>query len=96
MLVLTGQDLCTASFMTGPMAALHGRVKVWEIPVNWMLVFFGNLAGGLTFVAFLGESCNPPFVLCSRNRPLVGLVQWSRHLCVLSVGCCLQDEPGLG
>lgn len=55
MLVLTGQDLCTANFMVVPMAWMKGRVSFWEIPVNWIFVFFGNLAGALTFVAFLAH-----------------------------------------
>jgi formate/nitrite transporter FocA (FNT family) len=55
MLVLTGQDLCTANFMVVPMAWMKGRVRLWEIPVNWIFVFFGNLAGALTFVAFLAH-----------------------------------------
>lgn len=38
------------------MALLKRRIRVWELPVNWLIVFFGNLAGALTFVAFLGES----------------------------------------
>lgn len=56
MLVLTGQDLCTANFMVVPMALMKGRIKMWELPVNWLIVFFGNLAGALTYVAFLGMS----------------------------------------
>jgi formate/nitrite transporter FocA (FNT family) len=55
MLVLTGQDLCTANFMVVPMAWMKGRVRFWEIWVNWLIVFFGNLAGALTFVAFLAH-----------------------------------------
>lgn len=40
------------------MAALNGRIRVWEIPVNWILVFFGNLCGVLIYIELLGE-CLP-------------------------------------
>jgi formate/nitrite transporter FocA (FNT family) len=56
MLVLTGQDLCTANFMLVGMTCLKKKTKLWELPVNWIIVFFGNLAGALSFVAFLGKS----------------------------------------
>jgi len=59
MLVLTGQDLCTANFMLVGMTCLKKKTKLWELPVNWIIVFFGNLAGALSFVAFLGKSMTP-------------------------------------
>jgi formate/nitrite transporter FocA (FNT family) len=37
------------------MALMKGRIKVWELPVNWLIVFFGNLAGALCLDAFMGE-----------------------------------------
>lgn len=36
------------------MTCLKGKTKLWELPVNWTIVFFGNLAGALSFVAFMG------------------------------------------
>lgn len=39
------------------MAIMKGKLKLWELPVNWLIVFFGNLAGMLCYVAFIGESC---------------------------------------
>lgn len=36
------------------MALLRRRIKTWELPVNWLIVFFGNLAGALCYVAFMG------------------------------------------
>lgn len=38
-----------------PMALMKGRIKVWELPLNWIIVFFGNLAGALCFTAFMGQ-----------------------------------------
>jgi formate/nitrite transporter FocA (FNT family) len=37
-----------------PMALMKGRIKVWELPLNWLIVFFGNLAGALCLDAFMG------------------------------------------
>ncbi|KAL7420620.1 hypothetical protein Q5752_004571 [Cryptotrichosporon argae] len=55
MLFLTGQELVTANFLIIPMGLIRRRVKVWELPVNWIIVFFGNLAGALCTVAFMGH-----------------------------------------
>ena len=38
-----------------PMALIKGRIKIWELPINWLIVFFGNLAGSLCTDAFLGR-----------------------------------------
>lgn len=38
-----------------PMAALRGKIKVWAVLVNWLIVLFGNLAGALCYVAFMGK-----------------------------------------
>jgi hypothetical protein len=37
------------------MTTLNRRTKVWQFPVNWIIVFFGNLAGMLCYVAFLAH-----------------------------------------
>jgi len=58
MLVLTGQDLVTANFMILTMTTIKGRTKLWQLPVNWIIVFFGNLAGALCFVAFMAHYTN--------------------------------------
>lgn len=50
-----------------PMALLKRRIKAWELLINWIVVFFGNLAGALCYVAFMGE-CKGN---CSRSRPNV-------------------------
>ena len=55
MLVLTGQELVTAHLMFMPMALVRRRIKVWELPLNWLIVFFGNLAGVLCYVAFMAH-----------------------------------------
>lgn len=38
------------------MAVARGSVKLWELPINWLLVMFGNLGGVLLYAALMGES----------------------------------------
>lgn len=38
-----------------PMSLMRGKIKTWQLPVNWLIVFFGNLAGALCYVAFMGK-----------------------------------------
>lgn len=38
-----------------PMSTLKGRTPFWGLLANWTVVFFGNLAGALFYVAFMGE-----------------------------------------
>ncbi|KAI5116674.1 hypothetical protein M0805_003315 [Coniferiporia weirii] len=53
MIVLTGQELLTSNMMVMPMAFFKGAVPWWSIPVNWIIVLFGNLCGSLFFAAVL-------------------------------------------
>ncbi|KAG9592406.1 Formate/nitrite transporter, partial [Aureobasidium melanogenum] len=46
-IVMTGADLCTGSFMYTSLAALHRRTSVLLMLRHWLLTFFGNLAGAL-------------------------------------------------
>lgn len=55
MIVLQGFDLLTSNLMIFPMAVLNGRLPWWSIPVNWITVTFGNLAGSLFFAAVLSK-----------------------------------------
>ena len=54
-LYLMGFDLITGLFVLTPLAWLDGRqgVTIWRILKNWVLVFFGNFAGGLTTATLL-------------------------------------------
>lgn len=71
MILMTGQELITANLsestrelsklisqVSVSMAAINGRIKYWEVPVNWVIVFFGNLTGVLVYAILLGESTN--------------------------------------
>ncbi|KAJ3516431.1 hypothetical protein NLJ89_g1132 [Agrocybe chaxingu] len=53
MIVLQGQELLTSNMMVFPMAVLKGALPWWSLPVNWIIVFFGNLTGSLFFAAVL-------------------------------------------
>jgi len=55
MIVLQGLELLTSNLMTFPMAVLKGAIPWWSIPVNWTIVFFGNLTGSLFFAAVLSK-----------------------------------------
>ncbi|RDB25268.1 putative formate transporter [Hypsizygus marmoreus] len=53
MIVLQGQELLTSNMMSFPMAVLARAIPWWSLPVNWIIVAFGNLAGSLFFGAVL-------------------------------------------
>ncbi|KAI9752922.1 MAG: hypothetical protein M4579_005408 [Chaenotheca gracillima] len=50
MIVLTGADLCTGTFMYTAVSVLHRRLSLMKMLRHWAITFFGNLAGSL-FVA---------------------------------------------
>ncbi|KAG9316376.1 putative formate/nitrite transporter [Chiua virens] len=56
MIVLQGFDLLTSNLMIFPMAAIKGAIPWWGVPVNWIIVTFGNLVGSLFFAALLAKS----------------------------------------
>ncbi|KAF8967860.1 Formate/nitrite transporter [Flammula alnicola] len=53
MIVLQGQELLTSNMMIFPMAVAKRAIPWWSLPLNWLIVFFGNLAGSLFFAAIL-------------------------------------------
>jgi len=53
MIVLSGQELLTSNMMVLPMAFFKGAIPFWSIPLNWIIVTFGNLTGSLFFAAIL-------------------------------------------
>ncbi|KAL1695446.1 Formate/nitrite transporter [Schizophyllum commune] len=53
MIVLQGHELVTSNMMVYPMAILKRAVPWWGLPLNWLIVFFGNLVGSLFFAAIL-------------------------------------------
>jgi len=53
MIVLQGQELLTSNMMIFPMAVATRSIPWWSLPLNWLIVFFGNLAGSLFFAAIL-------------------------------------------
>jgi formate/nitrite transporter len=53
MIVLQGQELLTSNMMVFPMGVLKRAVPWWSLPLNWLVVTFGNLTGCLFFAAIL-------------------------------------------
>jgi len=53
MILLQGQELLTSNMMSFPMAVVKKKIPWWGLPTNWIIVFFGNLAGSLFFAAIL-------------------------------------------
>jgi formate/nitrite transporter FocA (FNT family) len=45
----------TANGQTFPVAVLKRAVPWWSLPLNWFIVFWGNLAGSLFFAAVLAR-----------------------------------------
>jgi len=55
MIILQGFDLLTSNLMIFPMAAIKGAIPWWGVPVNWIIVTFGNLIGSLFFAAIFSK-----------------------------------------
>ncbi|KAJ1309122.1 hypothetical protein OPQ81_004798 [Rhizoctonia solani] len=53
MIVLQGQELLTSNMMTVPMLLVKRAAPWWSLPINWILVLFGNLTGSLFFAGVL-------------------------------------------
>ncbi|KAH7343326.1 Formate/nitrite transporter [Rhizoctonia solani] len=53
MIVLQGQELLTGNMMTVPMLLVKRAAPWWSLPMNWLLVLFGNLTGSLFFAGVL-------------------------------------------
>ena len=53
MIVLSGADLFTSNVMFMWTAFLHRRITIVDLSVNWIISYFGNLAGMLFFMAII-------------------------------------------
>ncbi|RHZ56265.1 formate/nitrite transporter family protein [Aspergillus thermomutatus] len=53
MIILTGADLCTGSFMFTTVAALQRQLPWYKMLLHWFVTFWGNLAGSLFVVAII-------------------------------------------
>ncbi|EAU32669.1 conserved hypothetical protein [Aspergillus terreus NIH2624] len=53
MIILTGADLCTGSFMFTTVAALQRQLSWKKMLLHWFVTFWGNLAGSLFVVAII-------------------------------------------
>jgi hypothetical protein len=78
-----------------PMALLKRRIKVWELPLNWFIVFFGNLAGALCYTAFMGESLSLVMDMIPTASPLQQSLH-AGHEDILGRSRRRQDKSGMG
>ncbi|GJE97408.1 formate/nitrite transporter family protein [Phanerochaete sordida] len=53
MIVLGGHELLTSNMLVFPMAIIKGAIPFWSLPLNWIIVTFGNLVGSLFFAAII-------------------------------------------
>jgi len=53
MIVLQGLELLTSNMMVFPMAVIKKAIPWWSLPLNWIVVTFGNLVGSLIVAAIL-------------------------------------------
>jgi len=92
MIVLQGQELLTSNMMVFPMGILKRAVPWWSLPLNWLVVTFGNLTGSLFFAAILvkysGIISTAPyneFVVAFAIRK-AGTPQW-HEIFLRGIGC---------
>ena len=52
-IVVTGLDLCTGSFMFTTVAVIQKRISIVKMFIHWFVTFFGNLAGSLFVVSII-------------------------------------------
>jgi len=53
MIVLQGLELLTSNMMVFPIAVIKKAIPWWSLPLNWIVVTFGNLVGSLFVAAIL-------------------------------------------
>ncbi|KAL3493515.1 Formate/nitrite transporter [Aspergillus germanicus] len=53
LIILTGADLCTGSFMFTTVPALQRQLPWYRMLLHWFVTFWGNLAGSLFVVAII-------------------------------------------
>ncbi|KAL5332109.1 Formate/nitrite transporter [Aspergillus crustosus] len=53
LIILTGADLCTGSFMFTTVSALQRQISWYKMLLHWFVTFWGNLCGSLFVVAII-------------------------------------------
>jgi len=92
LIVLHGQELLTSNMMVFPMATARRRIPYWSLPLNWIVVFFGNLVGSLFFAAILvrytGLVNTPTFLEYVRSSAIAKAATPKWHQIFLrAIGC---------
>ncbi|KAG1802746.1 putative formate/nitrite transporter [Suillus plorans] len=105
MIVLQGFDLLTSNLMIFPMAALKRAIPWWGVPLNWIVVFFGNLVGSLFFAAILskydGLMVNDPYASYVKSFAITKAITPAWYQILLrGIGCnwlvCIAVWQGMG
>jgi len=92
MIVLSGMELLTSNMMVLPMAAMKRAIPWWSIPLNWLIVTFGNLVGCLFFAAvlvkFSGIVSDEPYISFIQAFAIkkAGTPEWSQ-IFLRGIGC---------
>ncbi|TFK44787.1 Formate/nitrite transporter [Crucibulum laeve] len=92
MIVLQGQELLTSNMMIFPMAIAKRAIPWWSLPVNWIIVLFGNLTGSLFFAAILvhysGIVSTEPYITYIKTFAIhkAGDPQW-HQIFLRGIGC---------
>jgi len=92
MIVLMGLELLTSNMMVFPIAVYKRAIPWWSLPLNWLVVTFGNLVGSLFFAAIIvkysGIISTPPwdtyiaeFAITKAAKP-----QW-HQIFLRGIGC---------
>ncbi|KAK0364657.1 hypothetical protein LTR91_008208 [Friedmanniomyces endolithicus] len=53
LIILTNVELCTSNMFVMPFTLLQRKTTVWDLVKNWIITYFGNLAGCLFVAGFL-------------------------------------------
>ena len=92
MIVLQGHELLTSNMLYFPMAVAKRAIPMWSLPLNWLIVFFGNLAGSLFFAAILthytGIVSTEPYISFIQTFAIhkAGEPQW-HQIFLRGIGC---------
>ncbi|PKY01995.1 Formate/nitrite transporter [Aspergillus campestris IBT 28561] len=92
MIILTGVDLCTSSFLYTTVAALQRRLPWWKMLMHWFITFWGNLAGSLFVVAIIfgyGEvfSADPYKSQVIKSATVKQVTPDFHHIFLRGIGC---------
>jgi len=92
LIVMLELELLTSNMMVFPMAVMKRAIPWWSLPVNWIIVTFGNLAGSLFSAAILvhysGIVSTEPFLsgIVAYAEKKAVVPQW-HQIFIRGIGC---------